>query len=396
MPVEAPASPPARPIDPAAVPLSIYVHLPWCVRKCPYCDFNSHRAPDALPEAAYIRALTADMDSEAGACAGRPIRSIFIGGGTPSLFSAQAIGDILDAIRARFTLAQDCEITLEANPGASEQARFAGFREAGVNRLSIGIQSLDNGQLGRLGRIHDADAARAAVTAARAAGFDNFNTDLMYALPEQTPDQAAADLTALIALGAPHVSYYQLTLEPGTAFFHRPPPLPGDDAQWAIHEQGARLLTQAGFRQYEISAWARPGHACRHNLNYWQFGDYLGFGAGAHGKLTDPDGRVVRRARQPLPNRYQISAGTPGAIASERRLDADDLQFEYLLNALRLNGGFALRDYEARTGLPGAPLLAQLRRYPDLVEIDERIRCTATGALHLDDLLARLLPETAA
>ncbi len=383
------------PADRDRIPLALYVHLPWCVRKCPYCDFNSHRAPAQLPETDYVDALIRDLDHDRPLAGGRPLVSIFFGGGTPSLFSAEAIQRILDAVRARLPLAADCEITLEANPGAVEQQRFAGFRQAGVNRLSIGIQSLDDGALQRLGRIHDAAAGRAAVTAARGAGFTNFNLDLMYALPEQSPAQADADLAALLALAPPHVSRYQLTLEPGTPFHARPPALPDGDAAWAMHESGARQLSEAGFHGYEVSAWAQPGRESRHNRNYWLFGDYLGIGAGAHGKLTGADGRIQRRAKQPLPNLYRRDPVTP---AAEHRVMPDDARFEFLMNGLRLTDGFDRECFETRTGGDWRQLLRELAPAIDrgLVENhDNRLRCTALGSRHLDTLLTDLLPSVA-
>lgn len=377
-------------------PLSLYVHLPWCVRKCPYCDFNSHRAPDALPEDAYVDALIRDLEHDLPLAGGRELVSVFFGGGTPSLFSPAAIGRILNEISARLPLPADCEITLEANPGTAEAARFAGFRDAGVNRLSLGIQSLDDAMLRRLGRIHDAGEARAAVTAARAAGFDNLNLDLMYALPEQTAGAAARDLETLIALEPEHISYYQLTLEPGTPFHHRPPPLPDHDTAWDMYTAAAERLNAAGYRRYEVSAWARPGLECRHNGNYWRFGDYLGIGAGAHGKLTTPDGRVLRRTKRYMPNRYVAEAGGAGAVVDERVLDASDRRFEFLMNALRLNDGFDLATYTARTGLPAAELETLATEHPRLLCLEDgHLRCTDLGRRHLDTLLTDLLPAAA-
>lgn len=376
-----------------SMPLALYIHLPWCVRKCPYCDFNSHAAHGALPEDAYVDALVRDLDYDLPLAGGRELVSVFFGGGTPSLFSAAAIARILAAVRARLPLAPDCEITLEANPGAAEAARFAGYRAAGVNRLSLGVQSLDDATLKRLGRIHDAGQARAAAAAARAAGFGNLNLDLMYALPEQGSDAAARDLEALIALEPEHISYYQLTLEPGTPFHHRPPPLPDHDTAWEMHAAAAKRLPAAGYEPYEVSAWARPGRTCRHNLNYWRFGDYLGIGAGAHGKLTTADGRVLRRAKQHLPNRYTAAAGSADGIAGERVLDADDRRFEFLMNALRLEEGFEIATFTSRTGLPTTELATLAAEHPRLLRLkDSRLRCTDLGRRHLDTLLAELLP----
>src|SRR5699024_1009869 len=265
----------------ADVPLGLYVHLPWCVKKCPYCDFNSHRVRGDMPEHGYVDALLADLKIAAPDDETRPIDSIFFGGGTPSLFSTRALALLIDAAAARLTVAPDCEITLEANPGASEHGRFGAYRDAGVNRISLGVQSLDDGCLRRLGRVHDAAAALAAIDAIQAAGFERMNCDLMFGLPGQTPELAAADVAGIIERVPGHVSYYQLTLEPGTPFHHRPPARPDDDAIADIFEHSADLLRAAGMQQYEVSAWAMPGHACRHNRNYWQFGDYLAIGAGA-------------------------------------------------------------------------------------------------------------------
>lgn len=375
-------------------PLALYIHLPWCVRKCPYCDFNSHTAPGTLPEDTYVDALLRDLDQDLEGTGGRELTSVFFGGGTPSLFEPATIERILDGVRARLPLAPDCEVTMEANPGAVEADRFAGFRAAGVNRLSLGVQSLDDAMLRRLGRIHDAERARTAVAAARTAGFDNLNLDMMYALPEQDIAAAMRDLEALLELAPEHVSYYQLTLEPGTPFHHRPPPLPDHDEAWAMHAAAGRRLRAAGYRQYEVSAWARPGRACRHNGNYWRFGDYLGIGAGAHGKLTMANGRIVRRAKQHLPNRYMAAAGGAGGIADERVLDDVDRRFEFLMNALRLTGGFDVALYTERTGLPAAELDDLAAAHPRLLRLRRgKLRCTDLGRRHLDTLLADLLPE---
>jgi putative oxygen-independent coproporphyrinogen III oxidase len=377
-------------------PLSLYVHLPWCVRKCPYCDFNSHEAKGAVPEDAYVDALLADLDQDLPRVVGRELVSIFFGGGTPSLFAPTAIGRVIAAARARLPCAPDLEITLEANPGTVEQARFEGYRAAGVNRLSLGIQSFDDRQLKALGRIHGAAEARRAVTAARAAGFDNFNLDLMYALPQQTVQAARADLEQAIALEPAHISYYQLTLEPNTLFYQRPPPLPDEEAAWAMHEQGETLLAAAGYAQYEVSAYARPGRQCRHNRNYWEFGDYLGIGAGAHGKLTGADGRVWRTAKQRHPRTYQDTAGTPAGLQRNEPVPARDLPLEFLMNALRLNEGFALADYLARTGLALDSLQPALDRALARGLVEQRggrLLASALGRRHLDGLLALFLPE---
>lgn len=378
------------------IPLSLYVHLPWCVHKCPYCDFNSHALRGAAPEGDYVSAVLADLALDAPWAAGRPLQSIFIGGGTPSLFSGAAIARLLDGIAHRLPLAGDCEITLEANPGATDAARFRGYRRAGVNRLSIGVQSLDDGSLRAIGRIHDARAAREAVVHARDAGFDDLNLDLMYALPGQDRAGAKADVAGVLALEPEHISHYQLTLEPGTAFWHRPPPLPGDDRAWEMQRDCGTLLRGAGFRQYETSAWARPGRRCRHNLNYWRFGDYLGVGAGAHGKLTTGDGRVLRYSKVPQPGYYLARAAGEGRIAERREVDAADRGFEFMLNALRLRNGVPERVFRERTGLAAGTLaapMAEARRRGLLAPDPARLRPTALGRRFLNDLTELFLPE---
>ncbi len=380
----------------ALPPLSLYVHLPWCVRKCPYCDFNSHEAKGEVPEYAYVDALIADLDQDLPRVSGRELVSLFFGGGTPSLFSPEAIGRILAAVRARLPCAPDLEVTLEANPGTVEQARFEGFRAAGVNRLSIGIQSFDDRHLKALGRIHGAAEARRAAAAARAAGFDNFNLDLMYALPGQSVQDARADLEQAMALEPAHISYYQLTLEPNTLFYQRPPPLPDEETAWAIQVQGESLLAAAGYAQYEVSAYARPGRQCRHNRNYWEFGDYLGIGAGAHGKLTAHDGRVWRTAKQRHPRAYLDTAGTPACLQRDEPVPASELPLEFLMNALRLNEGFVLADYQARTGRAAdslQPALGQALARGLLGQQGGRLLASPLGRRHLDGLLALFLPE---
>ena len=378
-------------------PLALYIHTPWCVRKCPYCDFNSHAAGSEPPFAAYVERLLADLDDELfRPAARRPLVSIFIGGGTPSLMPGDAIAALLDGVRARTLLVPDCEITLEANPGATDNARLADYRQAGVNRLSIGVQSLSALQLERLGRIHDPAGARAAVAAARAAGFDNLNLDLMFALPGQTLDEALADLESLIALGPEHISYYQLTLEPNTAFYAEPPELPDADLAADIAVQGRRLLCAGGYGQYEVSAYARPGRRCRHNLNYWRFGDYLGIGAGAHGKLTDPsDGRIRRRAKHRHPGAY-LSAAPGTFVSGERLLDKEDRIFEFALNAFRLTGGFERRLFEETTGLPWAhvaPIVTAAVGDGLLRVTDERLEPTELGRDFADALVTRFMVQ---
>lgn len=376
-------------------PLSLYVHVPWCVRKCPYCDFNSHEAGDGIPEQAYVDALIADLEQELPAVWGRPVISVFIGGGTPSLLSGEAIDRLLCAVRARLKLLPDAEITLEANPGTVDQGRFHEFRAAGVNRLSIGVQSFNDDRLVRIGRIHNgAEAIRAAETA-HAAGFDNFNLDLMFGLPGQDVDGALADLHQAIALGPTHLSWYQLTLEPNTAFHHAPPVLPDDDLRYDMQVRGQALLTGAGFVNYEVSAYARDGFRCQHNLNYWQFGDYLGIGAGAHQKLTLPHpAHIERTSKRRHPRDYLAHATGSERIASHAVLSRDDAAFEFVMNALRLNEGFATRLFEERTGLPLTIVEKPLREAEarGLLSWDvHTVQPTALGRLHLNTLLELFL-----
>jgi len=382
-------------IEEAAVPLALYVHFPWCVKKCPYCDFNSHALRGEVPEDAYVEALLRDLDFELAASPeSRPLGSIFFGGGTPSLFSPAAVGRVLEAAQRRLGFAPDIEITLEANPGTADAGNFTGYRAAGVNRLSIGVQSFDAAMLAKLGRIHGPDEARRALELARAAGFDNVNLDLMYALPGQSPAQAQADLEAAVALAPEHVSYYQLTLEPNTEFHAHTPVLPDDEAAWGMQEQGQALHAQHGYAQYEVSAYARPGRRCRHNLNYWQFGDYLGIGAGAHGKRTLGEA-IVRRARHKHPRTYLERAGTAAALQEDRRLPAADLPFEFAMNALRLNEGFRLVQFEQRTGLPGArlePMLGTAAARGLLEREADLVRPSARGRALLNQLTALFLP----
>ncbi|HZP14040.1 MAG TPA: radical SAM family heme chaperone HemW [Nevskiaceae bacterium] len=376
------------------IPLSLYAHFPWCVRKCPYCDFNSHALRGEIPEDAYIDALLRDLDFELRDGEPRSLRSIFLGGGTPSLFSDAAIARFLDEAARRLPFAPDIEITLEANPGTADESHFRGYRRAGVNRLSIGVQSLDAGKLKALGRIHDAGEAVRAYRMARDAGFENINLDLMFALPEQSPEQAREDLANLIDLQPEHVSYYHLTLEPNTEFAARPPKLPDEEAAWSMHEQGQSLLGDAGFAQYEVSAYAKPDRRSRHNLNYWQYGDYLGVGAGAHGKQTR-GGAIVRRARQKHPKTYLESAGTTAAIQEDKVIPAEELPFEFAMNALRLNDGFALADFERRTGLLASALdrpIAAAKSKGLLEARNGRILPTQLGRAHLNAVLRLFLP----
>jgi oxygen-independent coproporphyrinogen-3 oxidase len=391
MPATERASAPAAAPESALPPLSLYVHLPWCVRKCPYCDFNSYETRGDLPERAYVSALLRDLDAEADHARDRPLQSVFIGGGTPSLFSGTAIRALLDGIRARVAVALDVEVTLEANPGAAETSRFAAFRDAGVNRLSIGIQSLRDRQLAALGRVHDAATALAAVELARRAGFDNFNLDLMYALPGDDADGALADLAAALEQNPAHLSWYQLTLEPNTAFERKPPALPPDEDVAAIERRGRALLAEHGFERYEVSAYALPGRRCRHNLNYWEFGDYLGLGAGAHGKRTlHPEFAIERRAKTRNPRTYLASAGTPAAVTVERIAGSAQIALEYLMNALRLLDGVDVAAFEQRTGRTVAALGAQLaaaRERGWLRADSARLRTTPQGLEMLNRIL---------
>ncbi len=334
-------------------PLSLYVHLPWCVRKCPYCDFNSHQGKGALPFEAYVDALLRDLDFDLPRVWGRTVHSVFFGGGTPSLFPPEAIDRFLQGAAARLRIAPGAEITLETNPGTAEHGRFDRYRAAGINRISFGIQSFDDDCLQRLGRIHDSREAEAAVKLAQDAGFDNFNLDLMYALPGQTLAMAERDLERAFALQPAHVSHYQLTLEPNTIFFARPPQgIPDDDRAWDMQTHCQALLAEHGFDHYEVSAYAREGRHCWHNLNYWRFGDYLGIGAGAHAKITlGAEQAILRRWKVKHPTAYLASAGTAEAIGGDEYIAPEQRPFEFMLNALRLREGFRSADFERRTGL---------------------------------------------
>ncbi len=390
-----PSAAPKHPLpEGGAPPLGVYIHLPWCIRKCPYCDFNSHPAPEQLPEGEYVNALIADLAAQATVAQGRRADSVFFGGGTPSLFGGAAIADVLAAIDRRLGLTGDCEITLEANPGASDARRFAAYRQAGVNRLSLGVQSFDDRALRALGRIHDSRAAHEAIGAVRDAGFTNFNLDLMHGLPGQTPAAALADIETALAWQPPHLSHYQLTIEPHTAFAATPPRLPAERQLAAIGRLTRRRLAGAGYRNYEISAWSLAGKEARHNLNYWRFGDYLGLGAGAHGKLT-LDGIVWRYARQPHPKRYLEAARTARWNLDRRAVPAADLAFEYFMNTLRLAEGTTLADFTARTGQDIAAIAAPLARARELGLLrrhPQRLIPTARGYRYLNDLLALFLP----
>ena len=379
----------------APPPLSLYVHYPWCVRKCPYCDFNSHAVRDeGIPEEAYVEALIADLEAALPQIWGRRINTVFIGGGTPSLLSPAGLDRLLTAVRTLTMLAPAAEITLEANPGTVEAARFKGFREAGVTRVSLGIQSFNDTHLKALGRIHDASEARAAVDHALT-HFESVNLDLMYALPGQSLADAHADLEAAIGFGPAHLSCYHLTLEPNTPFHAAPPALPDDDLAADMQEMIEARLGEAGYRHYETSAFARPGRECRHNLNYWHFGDYLGIGAGAHGKLSSHTG-IAREMRHKHPTAYLAGAARGDFVQDRRLVDVEDLPFEFMMNALRLTGGFALAQFGAQTGLPLAAVeerLIEARKAGFIEIVDERVVPTARGRRFLNELLQGFLPD---
>jgi putative oxygen-independent coproporphyrinogen III oxidase len=376
--------------------LALYVHMPWCVRKCPYCDFNSHQLKSAQPDASYIDVLLKDFDIEAPRLKGRRIDSVFFGGGTPSLFSPAEFERLLRALKERIAFAEDVEITLEANPGTIERGRFQGYAEAGINRVSLGAQSFNDRALKALGRIHSVDDTHRAVAELRAAGFDNFNLDLMYALPGQTLEEALHDVRTACSLAPSHISYYQLTLEPGTVFHSRPPQLPDEDAAWQIQTAGQALLAEAGYAQYEISAYAKPGARCRHNLNYWLFGDYLGLGAGAHGKLSfATPAQILRTIKPKQPREYQDRVRHAQAQVGDTACIAEsDLPFEFMLNALRLNDGFGRDGYEQRTGLELHALEKKLKSAQERGLLEPTAagwRPTELGRRFLNDLQASFL-----
>jgi oxygen-independent coproporphyrinogen-3 oxidase len=381
----------------ALPPLSLYIHLPWCVRKCPYCDFNSHEIKDGVPELAYVDALIADLEQELPMVWGRTVETVFIGGGTPSLFSPEAIDRLLSQLRALVALPATAEITLEANPGTLEAGRFTEFRAAGINRLSIGVQSFDDGMLAKLGRIHNARQAIAAAEATHAAGFAEFNLDLMYGLPGQSIKDALTDLEQALALESTHLSHYQLTIEPNTRFAHTPPSLPDDDRIWDMQQRCQAQLAARGFDNYEVSAYARSGHRCRHNLNYWRFGDYLGIGAGAHGKISSAQTQcIVRSAKLRHPRDYLAKAAGAERIAEQHIVNRHEAGFEFMLNALRLNEGFPVALFAQHTGLPLSIVETPLHQAETrgLIERDmHTIRPTALGRRFLNDLTALFLPE---
>ena len=379
----------------ALPPLSLYVHLPWCIKKCPYCDFNSHEMARAeLPEQRYIDALIADLEASLPLIWGRSVHSIFIGGGTPSLFSPAAIDRLLAELRARLRLDADCEITLEANPGTFEKDRFKAFRHAGVTRLSVGVQSFNDAHLKALGRVHDSAQAIAAVEEA-AASFETFNLDIMYALPGQTLAGLEKDMRQALALSPPHISIYHLTIEPNTYFAKFPPVIPEEDLAYAMLDRITEMTDQAGMQRYEVSAYAKPGHRCFHNLNYWQFGDYLGIGAGAHSKLSFAH-RIVRQVRWREPKLYMDKALAGQAVTQENEISRADLPFEFMLNALRLRDGFKLQDFAEKTGLPLSVLQTGLDEADrkGLIERDLiSLRPTERGFDFLNDLQSLFLSD---
>jgi putative oxygen-independent coproporphyrinogen III oxidase len=377
-------------------PLTLYVHMPWCVRKCPYCDFNSHQLKSGQPDAAYIDALIRDFDTEVPRVRGRRIDSVFFGGGTPSLFAPSEFARLIAALKSRIDFASDAEITLEANPGTIERGKFQGYAEAGINRVSLGAQSFDANALKALGRIHSADDTQRAVEELKAAKLGNFNLDLMYALPQQTLEQALNDVEIACSLQPAHISYYQLTLEPGTVFHSLPPALPDEDAAWQIQQAGQKMLAEQGYAQYEVSAYAREGAQCRHNLNYWLFGDYVGIGAGAHGKVSivKPE-KILRTVKPKQPREYQAKISSAAWSGGDGNyVAAADLPFEFMLNALRLNEGFSSDCYHARTGLHLQDLdekLARAQARGLLESAPSRWRPTSLGRRFLNDLQASFL-----
>jgi putative oxygen-independent coproporphyrinogen III oxidase len=376
-------------LDASLPPLSLYIHIPWCVRKCPYCDFNSHAAGPEIPEQAYIQRLIADLQQDQSWAQGRKLNSIFFGGGTPSLFSAAGIGEIVSAAEKIIGFSEDIEITLEANPGTFEQEKFSGFRSAGINRLSIGIQSFNQSHLEKLGRIHSGDQALSAIDTARKAGFENFNLDLMHGLSGQTLAEATADIQQAIDQGANHISWYQLTIEPNTEFYSRPPQLPEDDILADIQHAGMGLLESHGYGQYEVSAFAQPGQRSQHNINYWQFGDYLGIGAGAHGKITLPaEHKIIRSNKTRQPDNYL--SRELATLAQQKPIPSEELAMEFMMNGLRLREGVPASYFPERTGLPDSSIEQKVRKLKSqgLLEVDsQQFRATPLGYQFLNSLL---------
>jgi len=376
-------------LDASLPPLSLYVHIPWCVRKCPYCDFNSHAAGPEIPEQAYIQRLIADLQQDQPWAQGRKLTSIFFGGGTPSLFSAAGIGQIVSAAEKIIGFEEDIEITLEANPGTFEQEKFSGFHSAGINRLSIGIQSFNDAHLAKLGRIHSGNQALSAIDTARTAGFENFNLDLMHGLSGQSLAEASADIQQAIDLGAKHISWYQLTIEPNTEFYSRPPQLPEDDILADIQQMGMTLLDEHGFGQYEVSAFAQPGQRSQHNINYWQFGDYLGIGAGAHGKITLPhQQQIIRSNKTRQPDNYL--SRELATLAQIKPIPSEELAMEFMMNGLRLREGLPASYFSERTGLSVSTIEKQVKKLQSqgLLEVDnQQFRATPLGYQFLNSLL---------
>ncbi|POU04115.1 MULTISPECIES: radical SAM family heme chaperone HemW [Enterobacteriaceae] len=373
-------------------PLSLYIHIPWCVQKCPYCDFNSHALKGEVPHDDYVQHLLSDLDADAPWAQGREVKTIFIGGGTPSLLSGPAMQTLLDGVRSRLNLAADAEITMEANPGTVEADRFVDYQRAGVNRISIGVQSFSEAKLTRLGRIHGPEEAKRAARLATGLGLRSFNLDLMHGLPDQTLDEALDDLRQAIDLNPPHLSWYQLTIEPGTLFGSRPPVLPDDDSLWEIFEQGHQLLTAAGYQQYETSAYAKPGYQCQHNLNYWRFGDYLGIGCGAHGKVTFPDGRILRTAKTRHPRGYMQGTYRD----RQHEVETADKPFEFFMNRFRLLEPAPRAEFSRYTGLDESAIRPQIARALALnyiTESAEAWQITEHGKLFLNSLLELFLAE---
>ena len=385
------------PLNPLRLPpLSLYIHIPWCVQKCPYCDFNSHAQKGAIPEQEYVRHLRADLTADLSryqeSVQQRPLHSIFIGGGTPSLFSVENIAFLLHQIEQRIPFAPHIEITLEANPGTAEAERFLGYVQAGVNRISMGIQSFSDEKLQKLGRIHNAAEAKSAVGFARVSSLRSFNLDLMHGLPNQTLNEALADLRQAVELAPPHLSWYQLTIEPNTMFAYRPPKLPDDDELWDIFEQGHQLLTAAGYQQYETSAYAKPGFQCQHNLNYWRFGDYLAIGCGSHGKVSFPNGKILRYSKTKHPKGYMRGE----YLYEERDVYTEDRPFEFFMNRFRLLEAVPKNEFEQFTGLPLSSVentIAWAQDQKFITETDRTWQVTEHGKLFLNELLEGFLPE---
>lgn len=371
-------------------PLSLYIHIPWCVQKCPYCDFNSHALKGGIPDLEYVDHLLSDLDSDVALTSGRTISTIFIGGGTPSLLTSEAMQRLLDGVRSRLTLADDVEITMEANPGTVEAERFSAYQKAGVNRISIGVQSFSQSKLERLGRIHGPQEAKRAAKLAQDLGLRSFNLDLMHGLPDQSADEALDDLRQAIELNPPHLSWYQLTIEPNTLFGSRPPVLPDDDALWDIYLRGHALLTEAGYQQYETSAYAKPGYQCQHNLNYWRFGDYLGIGCGAHGKLSFSDGRILRTVKTRHPRGYM----TGKYLDKQHLVEADERPFEFFMNRFRLLEAMPRSDFTRLTGLDESVIRDKIDNALEngyLVETEHQWQLTEKGKLFLNSLLELFL-----